>query len=413
VLLSFLTTAVVTTHLLMQERARAAEAERRAGEVASLGRLGAEMLSTGRPEEALAGIASLIRTSLEVAQCRIYGWDSERVRLLTASPPDGAEDRLAPDIDAVRRFAQITDTDERWRENGGSPRRFFTALRAHGRSLGVLSLTNAAPIALDAAQQRFLEALAYYAALAIERTGLVAEAERAEALREADRLKDGVLASVSHDLRTPLTTIKALAQEGALRGEANALAIEEQADRLGRLVADLLDLSRLKAGALPLNVELNAAEDLVGAAIRQMAGLLKDRTVDTRVDFTEPALMGRFDFVQSLRIVSNLLGNALRYSPPSSPIELSVHRDGAALVFGVADRGPGIPAAERERIFEPFYRAPGAPADVGGAGLGLAIARRLAELQGGTLEYAARPDGGSVFALRLPADGAPGVFVKS
>jgi two-component system sensor histidine kinase KdpD len=144
-----------------------------------------------------------------------------------------------------------------------------------------------------------------------------------------------------------------------------------------------------------------------------MAGLLKDRTVDTRVDFTEPALMGRFDFVQSLRIVSNLLGNALRYTPPSSPIELSVHRDGAALVFAVADRGPGIPAAERERIFEPFYRAPGAPADVGGAGLGLAIARRLAELQGGTLEYAARPDGGSVFALRLPADGAPGVFVKS
>jgi len=223
-------------------------------------------------------------------------------------------------------------------------------------------------------------------------------------LREADRLKDVVLASVSHDLRTPLTTIKALAQEGALHGDRNVLAIEEQADRLGHLVADLLDLSRLKGGAMPVHPELNTAEDLVGAAMRQMAGVLKDRRVETNVDFTEPALTGRFDFVQSLRILSNLLGNAVRYAPPASPIEVSVHRDGAALVFVVADRGPGIPMAEQDRIFEPFYRPAGAPADGGGAGLGLSIARRLAELQGGTLAYAARPGGGSSFELRLPAD---------
>jgi len=405
VLLSFLTTAVVTTQLLTQERARAAEAERRAGEVASLGRLGAEILSAGRAEDALAGIAERIRTSLEVAHCRIYAWDGEVVRLLTASPADAGADPWAPDVDELRRYAQRTDRDG-WAGNAGEPA-VLAALRAHGRTLGVLCLTDARPIVLDAAQRRFLEALAYYAALAIERTRLFAEAEHAEALREADRLKDNVLASVSHDLRTPLTTIKALAQEGARRGDAHALAIEEQADRLGRLVADLLDLSRLKGGVLPVNLEVNTAEDLVGAAIRQMAGLLQDRTVDTRIDFTEPALVGRFDFVQSLRILSNLLGNALRYTPPASPIELSVQREGAVLRFAVADRGPGIPVAERDRIFEPFYRPPGAPADVGGSGLGLAIARRLAELQGGTLEYTARPGGGSVFALRLPADGAP------
>src|SRR5207237_10113622 len=109
-----------------------------------------------------------------------------------------------------------------------------------------------------------------------------------------------VLASVSHDLRTPLTTIKALAQEGALRGDRNALAIEEQADRLGHLVADLLDLSRLKGGAMPVHLELNPAADLVGAAMRQMAGLLKDRRVGASGDFTEPALAGRVDFLQSL-----------------------------------------------------------------------------------------------------------------
>jgi two-component system sensor histidine kinase KdpD len=243
--------------------------------------------------------------------------------------------------------------------------------------------------------------------LAAERTRLVAEAERAQALREADRLKDVVLASVSHDLRTPLTTIKVLAQDGARHGEPKALAIEEQADRLGRLVADLLDLSRLKGGALPVHPELNMAEDLVGAALRQLAGLLKDRTVETRIDFTEPALVGRFDFVQTLRILSNLLANAAQYTPRDSPIELSVHREGEALAFAVADRGPGIPPPERERIFEPFYRPAGAPADGGGAGLGLAIARRLAEQQGGTVEYTERSGGGSIFVLRLPADSTP------
>ena len=247
------------------------------------------------------------------------------------------------------------------------------------------------------------------------RTRLVATAERAEAWREADRLKDILLASVSHDLRTPLTTIKALAEEGVARGDPNALAIEEQVDRLGHLVADLLDLSRLNSGAMPVHPELNTAEDLVGAAVRHTAGFLKDRPVETRIDFTEPALVGRFDFVQSLRILSNLLSNAAHYTPPSSPIELSVHRDGAALVFAVADRGPGIPAGEQERIFEPFYRPAGAPADVGrgGAGLGSAIARRLAALQGGTLAYAARPGGGSVFTLRLPAEAPASAFVRS
>jgi len=249
--------------------------------------------------------------------------------------------------------------------------------------------------------------------LAAERTRLMAEAEHAQALREADRLKDVVLASVSHDLRTPLTTIKMLAEEGARRGEPRALAIDEQADRLGRLVADLLDLSRLKGGALPVHSELNMAEDLVGAALRQLAGLLKDRTVETRIDLTEPALVGRFDFVHSLRILTNLLANAAQHTPRDSPIELSVQRESEALAFAVADRGPGIPLPERERIFEPFYRPAGATADAGGAGLGLAIARRLAELQGGTVEYAERPGGGSIFVMRLPADSTAGVLVKS
>jgi len=238
------------------------------------------------------------------------------------------------------------------------------------------------------------------------RTGEVEElsrlAEHAEALREANRLKDMLLASVSHDLRTPLTTIKALAQEVAASGDGRARIIEEQADRLSRMVADLLDLSRIKAGALPLHAEINTSDDLVGAVAAPFASVPRER-LKTILHLDQPALVGRFDFVQSLRILGNLVENALRFAPDDSPVEIEATRDGAMLVFTVRDRGPGVPEGERERIFEPFYRPDGSPPDAGRAGLGLAIARNLAELQGGTLTYAPLAGGGSAFTLRLPA----------
>ena len=234
------------------------------------------------------------------------------------------------------------------------------------------------------------------AALSAEREHLIAEAEHAKALNI-------VLASVSHDLRTPLTTIRALAQDLALRGDENAAIIELQAERLSRFVADLLDLSRLKGNAFTVTPELNTAEDLIGAAMRQVSGLLNGRSIVPRVNTAEPALLGRFDFVQSLRILNNLLENALRYGPPGSTVELSVEREGGALIFTIADRGPGITPAERERVFEPFFRGSESPPDSNGIGLGLSIARRLAEIQGGSIRYEARAGGGSVFILRLPA----------
>ena len=155
----------------------------------------------------------------------------------------------------------------------------------------------------------------------------MAEAEHAEALREADRLKDIVLASVSHDLRTPLTTIKALAQSEAMQGNESAAAIEEQADRLTRLVSDLLDLSRLKGGGFTATPELNTAEDLIGAAVRQTRGLFGGRPLRTVIDLESPRSVGIFDFSQSLRVLCNFLENAARYSPPSEPIELSARRE--------------------------------------------------------------------------------------
>ena len=231
---------------------------------------------------------------------------------------------------------------------------------------------------------------------------LSAEAERAEALKEADKLKDALLATVSHDIRTPLTTIRAFAQDIGAEGDERGLVIAEEVDRLNRFVVDLLDLSQLKAGAIPLSIEINAAEDLMGAALQRVSGLARGRDLRASLDPAEPILVGRFDFSHALRILGNLLENALKYAPVDQSIEFTVRREQGMLRFDVSDRGPGIPAEHRARVFEPFLRASDAKG-TGGAGLGLAIARGLAVAQGGSLDFAPRDGGGSVFTLRLPA----------
>ncbi|HXC25255.1 MAG TPA: ATP-binding protein [Gemmatimonadaceae bacterium] len=232
---------------------------------------------------------------------------------------------------------------------------------------------------------------------------LTAEASHAEALREANHLKDVLLASVSHDLRTPLTTIKALAHDIACTGDSSASMIEVQADRLNQMVASLLDLSRIQSGSLHVVSELNTAEDLIGAAIADVQGIAEAHTIVVDVDWTRPELVGMFDFTHSLRVLSNLLENAIRYSPQGSTIVVGAVRDGAWLEFRVADRGMGIPVVEIDQVFEAFYRGSAARPQQGGAGLGLAIARRLAEAQGGSLSYQPRASGGSVFVYRVPA----------
>jgi two-component system sensor histidine kinase KdpD len=273
---------------------------------------------------------------------------------------------------------------------------------ARGRTVGVLRIARASGFSASAAEIRVLDALAYYAALGIERARLVADAEQAALLQEAHRAKDAVLASVSHDLRTPLTTIKGLAHEIAAGGDERADIIEEEADRLTRFVAQMLDLSRITTGAAASNIQPNEAEDLLGAAAQQVTGRLAGRELRVTTDSSDALLFGRFDFSETLRAVVNLIDNAVKYSPAGSPIDLSARLEGEWLVFAVADRGPGVPLGERERIFEPFYRRSRSP-DVGGAGLGLSISRGIATAQGGGLDLVDRPGGGSVFSLRVPA----------
>ena len=286
----------------------------------------------------------------------------------------------------------------------------------HGRALG-LTLAALAFLCFDIF---FLEP---YGTLAVEKrldwlilaaflvTGVVAAqlfertrlAEHADALREAAKLKDAVVASISHDLRTPLTSIKALAHDLAATGDERAMMIEEEADRLSSFVADLLDLSRINSGVLPLEPEPNEAEDLIGAALQRVSGASVGRDLRVSLGPGEPLLFGRFDFSQTLRALVNLIENAIKYSDATQPVDIGVKREGDWFIFSVADAGQGIPVIERARIFEPFYRPKGVSPDVGGAGLGLSIAQAVMEAQGGSIRYENREGGGSVFYLRVPA----------
>ena len=438
VLAAFLITGVVAAQLLNRAQERAEIARQRAIEVERLAALGSETLNAGRAEDALLAIAEVIRSTIGVDCCEVLvpRGTPPQLTLLTRAGPctdgtgSGADVASAWSLAAWVAERQSVAAERadgtKWIGGGGDPedmvrwppestqiRTLLVPLIVRERAVGVLRVSHAKPFALDSDREQFLSALSFYAALGVERVQLVADAERAEAFRQADTLKSALIAGVSHDLRTPLTTIKALAHSLGEAGSTEALAIEEEADRLNRLVADLLDLSRLNAGAMPLRPEINTVEDLIGAALRRVAGAVDAKRIRVAGAGTsghgdgDPLLLGRFDFVQSLRALVNLIENADKYSPPGEPIELSVSRAGETVRIHVADRGRGVDELERARIFEPFYRAPGAPPDVGGAGLGLAIARGLATEQGGDVTYEAQRGGGSVFTLVLPAADSP------
>lgn len=389
VLAAFLLTGVVAAELLYRAQAQAARARVREAEVDRLAALGADTLSAGRAEEALAAIARMIQTTVGVRACELYTRDATSGELVLAASA-GSDEPVTPDV-----LPALPRPDD--------PRRLVIPLAVRERSVGELRLLDGRPIVLDPTRRRYLDALAYYAALGAERVRLTTEAEHAAALREADRLKDSLLASVSHDMRTPLTTIRALAHSIAGDGDERARVIEEEADRLNRFVADLLDLSRLNAGGVPVTIALNAAEDVMGAALQRVQGMAVGREIRASLDSSAPVLVGRFDFSHTLRILVNLLENALKYAPANAPVDFTVRRDGDAVVFTVADRGPGVPLGDDTRVFDAFYRPVGSRPDVGGAGLGLAIARGLAAAQGGAVTYTPRDGGGSVFSLRLPA----------
>ncbi len=258
--------------------------------------------------------------------------------------------------------------------------------------------------------ERLLLAFADEASVALHRTKLAEEASRLDALEQADAFKTALLSSVSHDLRTPLTAIKA--SVGSLRDhevewteadrEAFLETIESQTDRLSATVSGLLQMSRLEAGAVRPLLETVQVEPLLREAVVAAGAALAGRQVDVNV---APGLWVRADYGLTLTALTNLVQNAGKYATPGTPVLLSAKALGGRVQISVADSGPGISSEDLPRIFDKFYRGR-AGKDVSGSGLGLSIVKAMVELSGGIVAVRSSSDG-TVFTIELPAAGAP------
>jgi two-component system sensor histidine kinase KdpD len=260
-------------------------------------------------------------------------------------------------------------------------------------------------------QLRLADAFATQIALAIERGRLADETSRARVQLETEQLRSTLLSSVSHDLRTPLAVMTGTAstlldEEATLtpatRKELVQILLEES-ERLDRLVRNLLDMTRLESGAVRVKKEWQSVEEVVGAVFSRMEKRLTDRQITTRVP---PDLLAPFDGVLIEQALVNLLENAAKYTPPDSPIEVTVTRVDNEIIVDVADRGPGIPPGQELRIFEKFQRGPSERLATG-VGLGLAICRAVLAAHGGRVWAENRPDQGASFKFALPLEGEP------
>jgi two-component system sensor histidine kinase KdpD len=261
-------------------------------------------------------------------------------------------------------------------------------------------------------ERDLLEAFTRQGALALERALLVDEREAAALRARSEELRSALLSTVSHDLRTPLAAITGAAS--ALRedlGEADAAqrrelleTIIEESARLEKLLANLLEMTRLESAGLEIKREWVPIEEIVGAALERLSPQLAGREVRTDLPHELPLVAA--DPMLLEQLVVNLVENATKYTPAGSPIEIRARPEGGSLALEVADRGPGFAPGAELRAFEKFYR--GTHVGIPGAGLGLAIARAIAQLHGGSLVAENRPGGGAVLRLLLPLDsGAP------
>jgi len=290
---------------------------------------------------------------------------------------------------------------------------YLPLVTPQGRA-GVLGLYPSQPqTAFSPDQFHLLETFTNQTALAIERARLTDESEQKQLQIETERMRNSLLSSVSHDLRTPLAAITGAAS-GILQhkdmldphsAELAQIAYEE-AERLNRLVGNLLDMTRLESGSVQVEKEWQPLEEVVGTTIMRLEPLLADHPLKTRLPDDLPLVP--IDSVLIEQVLVNLLENAAKYTPSATPIELSASWEGQPqqeVMVEVADRGAGLPPGQEELIFEKFYRV--RPSTTGGVGLGLAICRAIIKAHGGRLWAANRPGGGATFRFTLPLDGEP------
>ncbi len=273
--------------------------------------------------------------------------------------------------------------------------------------VGVLGVQPRQPDSkLSNSQMKLLETFAGQVAMAIERCNLAVQAEHVRLQMETERMRNTLLSAVSHDLRTPLTGITGAAsllidgndQLGSAARQDLAESILDESDRLNRLVGNLLDMTRLEAGAISLQRDLQPIDEVVGVVLNRMERELRDHRIETHLPPDLPPVM--IDSLLIQQVLTNLVDNAVKFSGPLTPIMLSAYQKENDLILEVADRGPGFPPGEEKRIFEKFYRVEGQSRI--GTGIGLAICRGIVELHHGTITAENRSGGGALFRFSLP-----------
>jgi two-component system sensor histidine kinase KdpD len=286
----------------------------------------------------------------------------------------------------------------------------FVPLRTPNRIAGVIGLAMRNERRLTFEQELQLETFVNQIALVVERQLLDHAARQSALLQESERLHATLLNSISHELRTPIATIRGVTDLLAnpatntdpVARQALLTDVGDAAQRLNHLVENLLDMSRLDAGRLQIKREWCVVSDVVGVAVQRLSCLANRPLM---LDIPSDLPLVQMDFSLMEQVLSNLLHNVCNYTPPDSLVEIRAAMAAGWLRLTVADRGPGIPPALLERIFDKFYRLPGTA--TGGTGLGLSICRGLVHAHGGELTVSNRPEGGACFTIQLPATATP------
>jgi two-component system sensor histidine kinase KdpD len=285
----------------------------------------------------------------------------------------------------------------------------YVPLRGARENQGVMCmLSTTGEKGIQPEQETLVDLFAHQTGLALDRTLTQKAAEDTRLRMETEQMRSSLLSAVSHDLRTPLASITGAASTLNSQGEKLAPevrrelleSISEEAERLTRLIGNLLDMTRFESGAVELTRDLCPLEEIVGSALQRVEWKMAGRPVKTAIPedlapvFVDDVLVGQ--------VVTNLLENAIKYTPEGSPIELEAHSAGSEVILEVRDHGSGFAPGEEDRIFEKFYRGERKKMS-GGAGLGLAICRAIVQAHQGSIRAFNGPDGGAVFQVRLPA----------
>jgi two-component system, OmpR family, sensor histidine kinase KdpD len=403
----FTIVAIVVSHFAARGRTRTVAAHERVRSVELLYAFSRKLAGVGTLDDVLWATAYQTALMLKVRVVLLLPEDGSIVVKAGYPPEDILDDA---DVAAAKWAWQNNRSAGRGSDTLPGAKRLFLPMRTGRGAIGVIGIDSDKPgPLLTPDQRRLLDALIDQSALAIERVRLVEDLERAKRTAEADRLRSALLTSISHDLKTPLAAV--LGAAGTLRDLSSALSdgekadllatIVDEAERLNRFIANLLDMTKLESGAIVPNTARHDLAEIIGSALRRASKILAHHHIELELAADLPML--DLDAVLFEQVLFNLLDNAAKYSPDGTTIRIESWRDSGSVCLQILDEGDGIPAAELEHIFDKFHRAYKGDQVRAGTGLGLAISRGFVEAMHGTITAANRSDrSGAVFTIRLP-----------